>query len=67
MTKIPLNAAVAEPPLAFTLTKFCRQVGISRSSTYKLIKAGKLSTVLVSGRRLVPASEALRIVGEGAQ
>jgi excisionase family DNA binding protein len=67
MAKELSNTSVAEKPLAYTLRTFCRQVGISRSSTYKLIKAGKLKTVLVSGRRLVPASEALRIVDEAAQ
>ena len=35
--------------------------GLGRTKTYDLIKAGKLRTVLVGGRRLVPkdAAEAL--------
>jgi predicted site-specific integrase-resolvase len=67
MTNKLSNTRVPEKPLAYTLRTFCQQIGISRSSTYKLIKAGKLKTVLVSGRRLVPATEALRIIGEGGQ
>jgi predicted site-specific integrase-resolvase len=65
MSKNLSVAQESEKPLAYTLAKFCQNVGISRSSTYKLIKDGKLRTVLVSGRRLVPASEAMRLVGEG--
>jgi hypothetical protein len=40
---------------------FCRDYGLSRTSFYKLVGAGKLITVKVAGRRLVPveAAEAL--------
>ncbi len=46
---------------AFRIDEFCATYGLGRTKTYDLIKAGKLRTVLVGGRRLVPkdAAEAL--------
>ena len=46
---------------AFRIDEFCALYGLGRTKTYDLIKAGKLRTVLVGGRRLVPkdAAEAL--------
>ena len=47
---------------ALRLKEFCAAYGLSRSTAYnKLMAAGKLKTVLVGGRRLVPveAAEAL--------
>ena len=37
---------------------FCAAFGISRSSAYLLMKAGRLRTVRVQGRRLIPAEAA---------
>lgn len=55
------------PPLAMRVDDFRRRVGgISRSHFYKLV-AGKKIRVLKLGRRtLVPASEAERLLAEGA-
>jgi excisionase family DNA binding protein len=36
----------------------CKAYGISRSTLYKLIAQGKLRSVLVGGRRLIPADAA---------
>ena len=46
---------------AFRIDEFCAAYGLGRTKTYDLIKTGKLRTVLVGGRRLVPrdAAEAL--------
>jgi predicted DNA-binding transcriptional regulator AlpA len=46
---------------ALRMRDFCEGYGISRATAYKLMKAGKLKTVRVAGRRLVPvdAAEAL--------
>jgi hypothetical protein len=48
-------------PRALRVNDFCRDYGLSRTSFYKLVGAGKLITVKVAGRRLVPveAAEAL--------
>lgn len=46
---------------AYTVNETRVAFRISRSTIYKLMKAGKLRTVLVAGRRLIPveAAEAL--------
>jgi excisionase family DNA binding protein len=53
---------------AYRIDEFCAAFGLGRTKVYELIKTGKLRTVLVGGRRLVPrdAGEAL-IAGPGAQ
>lgn len=45
-------------PRAYTMRAFCAAFGISRSSAYLLMKAGRLQTVRVQGRRLIPAEAA---------
>jgi excisionase family DNA binding protein len=50
------------PRRAFKINDFCEAYGISRATTYKLIKTGKLRTVVVGGRRLVPTDEAERLL-----
>jgi excisionase family DNA binding protein len=52
----------AERPLAYQVNAFCRSIGIGRSKFYDLIKEGKIRTVLVGGRRVVPATEAERLL-----
>jgi excisionase family DNA binding protein len=46
---------------ALRIKEFCEAYGLSRSTAYKLMATGKLKTVRVGGRRLVPieAAEAL--------
>ncbi len=39
---------------AFRIDEFCAAYGIGRTKTYQLIKMGKLRSVLVGSRRLVP-------------
>jgi excisionase family DNA binding protein len=50
-----------EEKRAYRIDEFCALYGLGRTKTYGLIKEGKLRTVLVGGRRLVPkdAAEAL--------
>ena len=54
-TPSPLNAR------ALRISDFCRIYSLGRSSTYVLIKEGKLASVVIAGRRLIPvdAAEAL--------
>ena len=56
----------ASPRLAWRVNLFCRAVGISRTSFYKLVKQNKIRTVMIAGRRLVPDSEARRLLAEAA-
>jgi predicted site-specific integrase-resolvase len=50
--------------LAFRVNDFCNSLGISRTAFYGLVKAKKIRSVLVAGRRLVPMSEAERLLDE---
>jgi excisionase family DNA binding protein len=45
--------------LAYRVNDAAKVAGLSRSSLYELIGEGKLRSVLVAGRRLIPA-DALR-------
>jgi len=54
-------------PLAYQVDQFCEIIGIGRTALYKLIKQGKIKTITIGGRRLIPRSEALRLVQEGSQ
>lgn len=49
------------PARALHMKVFCKAYGVSRSTAYRLIAEGKLKTVKVGNRRLVPvdAAEAL--------
>ena len=62
-----LHSAGAEAPLAYRVAHFCRVVGIGRTKFYDLMARGKIRTVVVGGRRLIPAAEALRLVREGSE
>jgi hypothetical protein len=53
--------------LAWQVNPFCAAVGISRSSFYGLVKRGEINTVVIAGRRLVPDSEARRLLAYEAQ
>jgi excisionase family DNA binding protein len=53
--------------LAFRVKAFCKSIGIGRTKFYELVRDGKIKTVVIGGRRLVPADEAQRLVREGCQ
>jgi excisionase family DNA binding protein len=46
------------------MNDFCDAYGLSRATAYKLMKAGKLRTVFVGGRRLVPVDAAETLIAE---
>ena len=43
---------------AYRINDFCRAFGLGRTAAYKLIRDGKLSSVVIGGRRLIPADQA---------
>jgi len=45
-------------PRAYSVKAFCKAFGVSRSTTYNLIADGRLKSVRVAGRRLIPADAA---------
>ena len=53
-------------PKSYTVKGFLNNVPIGRTSLYKLIKEGKLKSVLISGRRIIPATEADRLLEPSA-
>jgi hypothetical protein len=53
-------------PLAYRINDAERVSGISRSGLYNLIKEGKLHSIVVAGRRLIPA-DALKALLSGAE
>jgi excisionase family DNA binding protein len=57
---------MAIQPRAYRVQDFCRAFGLSRATCYNLINAGKLRSVRVAGRRLIPADAAEALLnGEG--
>jgi len=52
-------------PLAYRVSEFCERIRISPSTFWKYVRLGKIRTVRVGGRVLIPASEALRVASEG--
>jgi excisionase family DNA binding protein len=63
---VSLLAEVREPPLAYRVNPLCRRLGIGRSTLYKMMKSGKIKTVIVGGRRLIPAAEVERLLSASA-
>lgn len=45
-------------PRAYGVRDFCRAYGVSRSTVYNLMADGRLRTVKIAGRRLIPAAAA---------
>ena len=56
-----------EKRLAYRVGPFCRSIGIGRTKFYELMASGKIKTVVIGGRRLIPAAEAQRLVREGCE
>jgi excisionase family DNA binding protein len=54
------------PRVALSIQEFGDALGISRPSVYKLIERGEVRTVMVGGRRLIPATELDRILNAQA-
>lgn len=53
-------------PRAFKVNPFCEMLGIGRTTFYNLVKEKKLHTVMIGGRRVVPASEIDRLLNSCA-
>lgn len=54
-------------PLAYRVKHFCSTIGLGKTKFYELLRDGKIKTVIIGGRRLVPAEEAQRLVREGCK
>ena len=54
-------------PRAYRVLDFCRAYGLSRATAYKLMAEGKLESVRVAGRRLIPADAAEALLRDGSE
>ena len=52
--------------LALSISEFCKALNIGRTLAYQLIGQGKLRTVTIGGRRLVPMTEIQRLLEQHA-
>ncbi|MCB1485815.1 MAG: helix-turn-helix domain-containing protein, partial [Hyphomicrobiaceae bacterium] len=53
------------PKLAYTIKEWCAAVGTGPTKTYAEIKAGRLKTVWIGGRRLILAEDGLEYLRSG--
>jgi len=53
--------------LAYQVAQFCESVGLGKTKFYELVRAGKIKTIKIGGRRLIPGDEAHRVAREGVQ
>jgi excisionase family DNA binding protein len=66
--ELPGNITNSAPERrALRVNEFCATYGLSRSTAYKLMKQGKLRTVLIGGRRVVPVDAAEALLKEAAR
>ena len=59
--------AIQSDPVAYRVNDFLKAIGLGRTKFYALVKQGKIRTVVLGGRRLVPRSEALRLIGDSGK
>lgn len=52
--------------LAFRANDACRALSLGRSTLYKLINEGKLKSITIAGRTLIPRTEIERLVSEAS-
>ena len=63
--RLGMNIVPDPPFLAYRVKAFCACLGLGRTKFYELVRDGKIKTVVIGGRRLVPADEARHLVREG--
>jgi excisionase family DNA binding protein len=51
---------------AFSIVEAARLCGLSRATLYRLIASGKLKTIKIGARRVVPAAAIDALLREGA-
>jgi excisionase family DNA binding protein len=61
-----MSNATEESRRALSILETARACGLSRATPYRLIAAGKLTTIKVGSRRLVPVGAIDALMREGA-
>jgi len=51
-------------PLAHQIPAACHRVGLGRTTLYELIKQGRIKTIKVGSRTLIPETELQRFIAE---
>lgn len=51
------------PIFAYDVKDFCLAVGIGKTKVYEMIKEGRLQSGILEGKRIIPVTEASRIIG----
>ena len=66
MTNIFLSRVKGDrhAPLASTIPTACNRLGIGRTLIYSLLKQGKLKSIKLGNRTLIPETELQRLVAE---
>lgn len=59
------GGALVPPKLAYTIKEWCAAAGMGPTKTFSEIKAGRLKTVWVAGRRLILAEDGLAYLRAG--
>lgn len=59
---VSMNAS--PEPLVFRINDACRALSLGRSTLYKLIAEGKLRSINIAGRTLIPRTEIERLITE---
>lgn len=54
-------------PKALSVRQFCEATGISHSHFFELQRDGKIKSVLIGTRRIIPGEEYQRIMREGTE
>lgn len=61
-----MNRPESDQMRAYRVQDFCKYYGLSRSTVYLLMAKGKLRSVRVAGRRLIPADAAEALIRQEA-
>lgn len=61
-----VRRAETTPKMAYSVLETCATLGITRPSLYGLIADGRLRTIKVGSRRLIPVNEIERLLAEGS-
>jgi excisionase family DNA binding protein len=59
-----MTDTTAPTPAAFDPDGFARHLGLGRTTVYAMVKDGRLRSVKVGRRRLIPATEVERLLSE---
>jgi excisionase family DNA binding protein len=63
VARVEAASVPAAPDRLLSVAEACQATSLGRTAIYELIAAGKLRSITIGRRRLIPASEVGRIAG----